>query len=109
MLNNRSKRSITLDLKQAEGKAILDKLIESADVFTALSGDHEFTRFNPAIGITTKLSEQLGAYIGYAETNRTPSPVELTCADPADPCRLPNAFLAYPPLDVSAQSSHRST
>ena len=63
----------------------------------------------PRFGITTKLSEQLGAYIGYAETNRTPSPVELTCADPADPCRLPNAFLAYPPLDVSAQSSHRST
>lgn len=101
MLNNRSKRSITLDLKQAEGKAILDKLIESADVFTALSGDHEFTRFNPAIGITTKLSEQLGAYIGYAETNRTPSPVGLTCADPADPCRLPNAFLAYPPLELA--------
>ncbi len=33
LLNNRSKRSITLDLKQDADKTILDKLIETADVF----------------------------------------------------------------------------
>jgi outer membrane receptor protein involved in Fe transport len=27
-----------------------------------------------------------------------PTPVELTCADPDDPCRLPNAFVSDPPL-----------
>jgi len=37
--------------------------------------------------------------VGYSEANRTPSPVELTCADEDDPCRLPNAFLADPPLE----------
>ena len=37
-------------------------------------------------------------YAGYSESNRVPSPVELTCADEDDPCRLPNAFLADPPL-----------
>lgn len=33
LLNNRSKRSITLDLKQDDGKRILDALIGTADVF----------------------------------------------------------------------------
>lgn len=33
LLNNRSKRSITLDLKQDDGKLVLDQLIETADVF----------------------------------------------------------------------------
>jgi outer membrane receptor protein involved in Fe transport len=31
---------------------------------------------------------------------RAPTPVELTCADPNAPCKLPNAFLADPPLDA---------
>jgi outer membrane receptor protein involved in Fe transport len=37
--------------------------------------------------------------VSYGETNRVPSPVELTCADEDDPCRLPNAFVADPPLE----------
>ena len=38
-------------------------------------------------------------YAGYSEASRAPSPVELTCADEDDPCRLPNAFVADPPLE----------
>jgi outer membrane receptor protein involved in Fe transport len=30
---------------------------------------------------------------------RAPTPIELTCADPTTPCRLPNNFLADPPLE----------
>jgi hypothetical protein len=30
---------------------------------------------------------------------RVPTPAELTCADPTAPCKLPNAFLADPPLE----------
>jgi outer membrane receptor protein involved in Fe transport len=66
---------------------------------TALDGDHTFSRFNPAIGITAGLGDDLTFYAGYSESNRAPSPVELTCADEDDPCRLPNAFLADPPLE----------
>jgi outer membrane receptor protein involved in Fe transport len=66
---------------------------------TELNGDHEFDRFNPAIGVTAGLSESLTLYAGYNEASRAPSPVELTCADEDDPCRLPNAFLADPPLE----------
>jgi len=66
---------------------------------TDLDGDHEFDRFNPAIGFAAKLGKDLTYYAGYSESSRAPSPVELTCADENDPCRLPNAFLADPPLD----------
>jgi outer membrane receptor protein involved in Fe transport len=63
-----------------------------------LDGDHAFERFNPAIGVTTGTAA-LGFYAGYSEASRAPSPVELTCADEDDPCRLPNAFVADPPLE----------
>ncbi len=63
-----------------------------------LNGDHTFQRFNPALGLTVG-TEVFTFYAGYTEANRTPSPVELTCADEDDPCRLPNAFLADPPLE----------
>ncbi|HNP34824.1 MAG TPA: TonB-dependent receptor [Woeseiaceae bacterium] len=73
---------------------------------TALNGDHDFRRFNPAIGITTKLAGGMTLYAGYSESNRAPSPVELTCADEDDPCRLPNAFLSDPPLDQVVASTY---
>jgi len=63
-----------------------------------LDGDHTFERFNPAIGVTTGTGA-VTFYAGYSEANRAPSPVELTCADEDDPCRLPNAFVADPPLE----------
>jgi len=64
-----------------------------------LNGRHDFKRFNPAVGISYRLPSNLTLYGSYSESNRTPSPVELTCADEDDPCRLPNAFLADPPLE----------
>lgn len=66
---------------------------------TALNGDHKYDRFNPAAGATYTFSPAISLYAGYNESNRAPSPVELTCADPEDPCRLPNAFLSDPPLE----------
>jgi Outer membrane receptor proteins, mostly Fe transport len=65
---------------------------------TALTGNHIFDRFNPAAGLTYRFAPALQVYGGYSESNRAPTPVELTCADVDDPCRLPNAFLADPPL-----------
>ncbi len=67
---------------------------ENAD----LNGDHRFDRFNPGGGLTYSISEDLNLFGGYSESFRAPTPAELTCADPADPCNLPNAFLADPPL-----------
>ena len=46
------------------------------------------------------------AFGSYSLASRVPTPSELGCADPEDPCRLPNAFVADPPLDaVVAQST----
>lgn len=66
---------------------------------TELNGDHSFARVNPAAGVTYQARPWLNAYASYTESSRVPTPVELTCADPDDPCRLPNAFVSDPPLD----------
>ena len=66
---------------------------------TALDGDHDFTRFNPAAGLTYDLSRRATAYGSFSMSSRVPAPSELSCADPEDPCRLPNAFVADPPLE----------
>jgi outer membrane receptor protein involved in Fe transport len=63
-----------------------------------LDGDFTFWRFNPALGLTFNPSPALTAYAGYSEGMRAPSPVELTCSDAAAPCKLPNIFIADPPL-----------
>jgi len=64
-----------------------------------LSGDHSFDRFNPSVGFTYQALDNLGLYGSYSESARVPTPMELSCADENDPCKLPNAFLADPPLD----------
>lgn len=66
---------------------------------TALNGDHTFGRINPGVGITYQLRRGLNLYGSYSQSSRVPTPVELTCADPEDPCRLPNAFVSDPPLN----------
>jgi outer membrane cobalamin receptor len=65
---------------------------------TALDGDHGFSRLNPAVGLTYELPRQVTAYGSFSMSSRVPAPSELSCADPDDPCRLPNAFVADPPL-----------
>jgi outer membrane receptor protein involved in Fe transport len=63
-----------------------------------LDGKHGFSRFNPAAGITYQWSPAINVYGGYSESTRAPTPVELTCADPDAPCKLPNDFVSDPPL-----------
>jgi iron complex outermembrane recepter protein len=65
----------------------------------ALDGTSTYGRFNPAAGATYKATSALTAYANYNEGTRIPTPIELTCADPAAPCALPNNFLADPPLE----------
>ena len=65
-----------------------------------LEGRHRFSRVNPGFGATWQAGDALDVFASYAEGIRAPTPMELTCADPAAPCRLPNAFLADPPLNA---------
>ncbi len=63
-----------------------------------LTGHHSYQRFNPAAGVTYKVTPWLTAYAGYAEANRAPTPSELSCASPADSCSLANFFVGDPNL-----------
>lgn len=72
---------------------------------SALDGDHSFSRVNPAAGVTYAFARDTTAYGSFSMSSRVPAPSELSCADPEDPCRLPNAFVADPPLEqVVAQT-----
>ena len=64
-----------------------------------LNNSATFTRFNPSVGLNFNPTETFTAYASYNEGMRAPTPIELTCADPAAPCKLPNEFLSDPPLD----------
>ena len=65
---------------------------------TDLNGSHTFSRFNPMIGGTYKITPEVTAYGGYSEANRAPTPLELACADPARPCIVAAFLIADPPL-----------
>jgi outer membrane receptor protein involved in Fe transport len=65
----------------------------------SLDGNHTFSRFNPAAGVSFTPSKAFKAYLGYSEGSRAPSAIELGCADPANPCRLPNSLAGDPPLN----------
>lgn len=89
-----------------------------------LNGNHNFTRINPALGLTWQVSDNHNLYANISQSSRAPTPIELACnegvfdlavyyaiergEDPDDiefECRLPNAFLADPPLeDVKTRS-----
>jgi outer membrane receptor protein involved in Fe transport len=64
----------------------------------SLSGDHGFNRVNPSLGLTFTPTETMSVFGSYSESNRAPTSIELGCADPAQPCKLPNAMAADPPL-----------
>lgn len=65
---------------------------------TGLTGEHGFYHVNPSLGASYQPRPWIGGYAGFSESNRAPTAIELTCASPDDPCRLPNAFVADPPL-----------
>ncbi len=93
----------TLDLTSALSLTLAGRLnvaqIDLRDqTGTALSGNHSYTRFNPAAGLTYKITPNISAYAGYSESNRAPTPAELSCASAASPCSLTNFFVADPSL-----------
>jgi outer membrane receptor protein involved in Fe transport len=65
---------------------------------SALTGNHTYSRFNPAGGLTYKILPDLTVYASYADANRAPTPAELTCSSAASPCSLANFFTGDPNL-----------
>jgi iron complex outermembrane receptor protein len=78
--------------------AIEVSVADQTGVSPDLNGKHRFDRFNPGAGLAWKLTDAVTVYGGYAETNRAPTPLELSCSDPLKPCLLENALVSDPPL-----------
>ena len=71
--------------------------LANADEGEQPSQRNTFRKFNPSLGIT----QALGRWVLFAnasQSNRAPSVIELGCADPEQPCRLPTGLQADPPL-----------
>lgn len=101
------------------------ELRDRSGVRPELNGSHDYLRLNPSVGLTWQIHPEHNLYASYSESSRAPTPIELACnegifdlavanaiaagEDPDDvdfECRLPNAFLADPPLDdVVAKSA----
>ncbi len=65
-----------------------------------LDANHTYKSFNPGIGITHQLQgPDVTLFGGWNRGTRAPSPIELGCADPDNPCSLPNAMQADPFLE----------
>lgn len=79
-------------------RANVTRVITEDRIDGALDGDHTFRSLNPAAGLTWAWTPTTTVFGGWSRGTRTPSPVELGCADPARPCLLPNAMQADPPL-----------
>jgi outer membrane receptor protein involved in Fe transport len=77
-----------------------DRLIPDSSDPESLTAEHSFNRFNPAIGLAITPSKALSLYASYNEGSRAPTSIELGCANPDQPCKLPNAMAGDPPLDM---------
>jgi len=66
---------------------------------TGLSGNHSFTHFNPGVGLTYQVIPAVSVYASYSQSNRAPTPAELSCASPTSPCSLANFFTGDPNLN----------
>ena len=76
-----------------------------------LDGEHDYLRVNPHLGAVWDVTDSASLYAGAGMSSRAPTPIELACNehvferaaefgdDEEFECRLPNAFLADPPLD----------
>lgn len=57
-----------------------------------------YTSLNPAIGVAQALSPTLTLFGNLARNARVPTVIELGCADPEEPCRLPAGLQSDPYL-----------
>ena len=100
------------------------ELQDLSGVRPELNGKHNFSRTNPSFGVTWQASDNHVLFTSINQSARTPTPIELACNegvfeiarkyamargdDPDDidfECRLPNAFLADPPLEQVVTTS----
>ena len=57
-----------------------------------------YSSVNPALGLAHRLAEGLTVYGNATRNTRVPTAIELGCADPEEPCRLPVGLQSDPYL-----------
>jgi outer membrane receptor protein involved in Fe transport len=85
--------SLGFSLRWNDARLVLDDQLG-----TALDGSHHFDRINPGANLSWTPTPDVVLHAGYAESNRAPTPAELSCANEQAPCSLTNFFVADPPL-----------
>jgi outer membrane receptor protein involved in Fe transport len=96
-------KSLTLTLSGRYNRTSIDNIDRLPPATVAgtrgsLNGQYVFARLNPAIGLAYSPTRFAGLYVSYSEASRSPTAIELGCADPTAPCNLPNALVSDPPL-----------
>jgi iron complex outermembrane receptor protein len=81
------------------------KLTDLTGDFPGLNTTNTYERFNPMVGGTYKFSEMLTMYGNYSEANRAPTPAELGCAEPDNPCFIESFLTDDPPLEQVVSKS----
>ncbi len=72
-----------------------------SNTLASVQGTHHYQRVNPSAGLAYQIAPGLTGFGNYSEGFRTPSALELACADPKSPCSgIPNAFSADPDLQA---------
>lgn len=57
-----------------------------------------YTKLNPALGAVHSLNNAVALFANLGQSNRVPTVIELGCADPQHPCRLPVGLQSDPYL-----------
>ncbi|MQA92575.1 MAG: TonB-dependent receptor [Gemmatimonas sp.] len=63
------------------------------------SGENEFNQLTGSLGFDLLFTDVLRGFLSYGRGFRAPVILEVSCADPEDPCPLPFELGADPPLD----------
>ncbi len=90
----------TLRWNQARVSNRLTSVDDNTDVLTARDEESfRWTSLNPALGVTQQVSGGLTLFANLARNSRVPTAIELGCADPLQPCRLPAGLQSDPYLN----------
>lgn len=89
----------TLRLNRARVSNTLGSVDDDSDVFESHPKEtFRYRSANPALGISHRLQPALTLHANLARNTRVPTVLELGCADPDEPCRLPAGLQSDPYL-----------
>jgi iron complex outermembrane recepter protein len=100
-----SRISVTVGGRYNDASISLQDTLGNND---ALNGFHNYNRFNPVVGATFKITPNVTAYGSFAQANRAPTPLELSCSDPVRPCLLDASLVGDPTLKQVVAYTHEA-